>query len=308
MMSENGLRYLLEALNAGSMRAAGDRLNVAASSVSRQIAQLEEQHGIALIVKGRRGIKLTDAGEMVMEHYRNQMSDREALRAKLEDLRSVKTGSVTLSAGEGFLGETFTDLINSFNRDNPKVRLNINIGASQEIARMVADDEAHMGLVFQTPHDMKIQVRSAIAQPLMVIVPPDHPLARQDSVTITQLQDYPLCLSERSFRLRQILSEAEAHSGQRIEPAITTNSIFVMLEAVRAGVALTILPQLSVWSELRRGTMVSVPIADDMMEKTSVSLILRAGRKLEGAPARFLIALERLLRQWAQTIPRPVGR
>jgi DNA-binding transcriptional LysR family regulator len=306
-MSETGLRYLLEALNAGSMRAAGDRLNVAASSISRQIAQLEDIYGIALIEKGRRGIKLTHAGEIVIDHYRNQIADREALRAKLEELRSVRTGRVVLAVGEGFLGATFTSLVNAFNRENPHVRLDITIGASQDIVRMITDDEAHMGLVFQTPHDMKIRVRSAIAQPLMAIALPDHPLAQQASVSIEQLRDWPLCLSQGNFRLRQILSAAETQSGHYLEPTITTNSIFVMREAVRSGAALTILPQLSVWSELQQGSMVSIPIAGDMMEDTTVSLILRSGRKLEGAPVRLLGALDAQLRQWNRPISRPTS-
>jgi len=305
-MTETGLRYLLEALNAGSMRAAADRLNVAASSISRQIAQLEEQYGLALIEKGRRGVKLTNAGEIVIAHYRNQLADREALRTKLEELRSVRSGHVVVAVGEGFLGKSFTDLISAFNHDNPQIRLDLTIGSTQDILRMVTDDEAHIGLVFQTPHDVKIHVRSVIAQPLMAIMLPDHPLAAQPSVSIADLARFPLCLSPRSFRLRQILSAAETRNGTFLEPSITTNSIFVMQEAVRSGAALTILPQLSMWSELEEGAVVSVPIADDAMEDTTVSLILRAGRQLEGAPVRLLKRIEVQLRQWNRPIVRNI--
>lgn len=301
-MSETGLRYLLEAVNAGSMRAAGDHLNVAPSSISRQVAQLEESYGLALIEKGRRGIKLTHAGEIVIDHYRNQLANREALRAQLEELRSVRSGHVVLAVGEGFLGTTFTNLIGDFNRANPQVRLELMIGTSQEIMRMVMDDEAHMGLVFQTPHDMKIRVRTVIDQPLMAIVGPTHPLAGQPSVTIEELKAHTLCLSPRHFRLRQILSAAETRRGSYLEPSITTNSIFVMREAVRSGTAVTILPQLSVWSELQDGTMISVPIAEDTMELTTVSLILRSGRQLEGAPVRLLNVIEAQLRQWKEPL------
>lgn len=303
-MSETGLRYLLESVNAGSMRAAGDHLNVAPSSISRQVAQLEESYGVALIEKGRRGIRLTHAGEIVIDHYRNQLADREALRAKLEELRAVRSGHVVLALGEGFLGTTFTNLISDFNRANPQVRLELMIGTSQDIMRMVMDDEAHMGLVFQTPHDMKIRVRSVIDQPLTAIVSPDHPIARQQSVTIEDLKAHVLCLSPRHFRLRQILNAAETRRGCYLEPAITTNSIFVMREAVRSGTAVTILPQLTVWSELHDGSMVSVPIADDAMEMTTVSLILRSGRQLEGAPVRLLNVVEAQLRQWKEPMRR----
>ncbi|EZP75615.1 MULTISPECIES: LysR family transcriptional regulator [Sphingomonadaceae] len=303
-MSEAGMRYLLEALSAGSMRAAGDRLNVAPSSISRQIAQLESQYGLALIEKGRRGVRLTHAGEIVIAHYRNQLADREALRAKLEELRSVRTGQVTAAIGDGFAGQSFTSIVSQFSQANPLIRLEILTGSTTEILRMIADDEAHFGLVFSTPNDMKIHVRSVIAQPLMAIMLPDNPLAAQPSVTIAQLAQVPLVLPPAHFRIRQILSAAEANSKTYFQPAITSNSIHVMQDMVRAGIAVAILPQISVWSELTEGAMVSVPIADDSIEETTTSLVLRSGRQLEGAPLRLLKRIEAQLRQWN----RPVGR
>lgn len=300
------MRYLLEALNAGSMRAAGDRLNVAPSSISRQIAQLESQYGLALIEKGRRGVRLTHAGEIVIAHYRNQLADREALRARLEELRSVRTGQVTAAIGEGFAGKSFTSLVSQFAEANPLIRLEILTGSTQEILRMIADDEAHFGLVFSNPNDMKIHVRSVIAQPLMAIMLPDHPLAAKPSVTIAELAEVPLCLPPAHFRIRQILGAAEANAKVHFQPAITSNSIHVMQDAVRAGIALTILPQISVWSELMEGAMVSVPIADDSIEETTTSLVLRSGRQLEGAPLRLLKRIEAQLRQWNRPVSRDI--
>lgn len=298
------MRYLFEALSAGSMRAAGDRLNVAPSSISRQIAQLENHHGLALIEKGRRRVRLTHAGEIVITHYRNQLADREALRAKLEELRSVRSGQVSAAIGEGFAGQSFSRLVSQFARVNPLIRLEILTGSTQEILRMIADDEAHFGLVFSTPNDMKIHVRSVIAQPLMAIMRPDHHFAERPSVTIADLAQTPLVLPPASFRIRQILAGAEASSKIFLQPAITSNSIHVMQDMVRSGVALAVLPQISVWSELIEGSMVSVPIAHDTIEETTTSLVLRSGRQLEGAPLRMLKQIEAQLRQWNKPVKR----
>jgi len=303
-MSESGLRYLLEALNAGSMRAASDRLNVAASSISRQITQLEETYGLALIEKGRRGVKLTQAGEIVIAHYRNQLAERETLRLRLEELRSVKSGQVVLAVGEGFLGTAFTQLIAQFNRDNPQIRLELIVASSQEILQSIINDEAHLGLVFQTPHDPKVNVRTVLAQPLMAIVAPDHPLAAMESASFADLARHRLCLAPHHFRLRQILSAAESRHGLYLEAAIITNSINTMQQMVKMGGMVAVLPQLSIWSELQNAEMVAVPIADDTIEHTTLSLILRSGRQLEGAPARMLKRLELQLRHWNQPLER----
>ena len=301
-MSQTGLRYLFEALNTGSMRAASDRLNVAASSISRQIAQLEDIYGLALIEKGRRGIRLTNAGEIVIDHYRNRLADEEALRCKLEELRAVKSGHVVLAVGEGFLGLSFTRMIEEFARVNPQIHIDLTTGSSQDIMRMVVDDDAHIGLVFQALHDIKVSVRSVIAQPLMAIVRPDHPWASMASVTVGELSAYPLCLAPRHFRLRQILAGAEVRHATYLEPTITTNSIHVMREMALQGSTVTILPQVSIWNELKEGRLVSVAIADDEMEDTTISLILRAGRQLEGAPGRLLKTIEAQMRQWSRPL------
>ncbi|GGD72397.1 LysR family transcriptional regulator [Croceicoccus mobilis] len=300
-MSETGLNYLLAALNAGSMRAAADKLNVAASSISRQIAQLEQVYGMPLIEKARRGVQLTEAGRIVIDHYRDELANREALSARLEELRSVRSGRVVIAAGEGFLGDSFMELIQRFNDGNPDIRVEIQIGSSVDVTHMIVDDEAHLGLVFNTAPDPKVRVRASIAQPLMAIMRPDHPLASLSSVSIAELAQHQLCLAPRNFRLAQILAAAEQQAGHFLEPSIMTNSIYVMREAVRSGTAISILPRVTVWSELQRGEFISIPVANSAMETTTLSLILRAGRQLEGAPVRMLTQLEAQMRQWGKT-------
>ncbi len=103
-MLDLNLRYLYEAAKLGSMRAAADSLGVAVSSVSRQIAQLEEDLGAALIEHGRRNIKLTETGELLIAHYSDQLRLNEAFEAKLADIKGLRTGRIQLAIGEGFVG------------------------------------------------------------------------------------------------------------------------------------------------------------------------------------------------------------
>jgi DNA-binding transcriptional LysR family regulator len=194
-------------------------------------------------------------------------------------------------------------MIEGFTRANPHIRLDLTIAPTQDIARMVVDDDAHLGLVFHATPDIKLSVRSSIAQPLMAIVHPGHPLATATSVTMAELARQPLCLSPRAFRLRQILARAEARHQTYLEPAITTNSIHVMREMALSGAAVTILPQVSLWRELEERHLISVAIADDEIEETTISLVLRAGRQLEGAPARLSKVIEAQLRQWNRPLP-----
>ncbi|HEX2139899.1 MAG TPA: LysR family transcriptional regulator, partial [Woeseiaceae bacterium] len=103
--NDHRLRYLYEAVRGGTMRAASEKLNVAPSSISRQIAQLEEELGIPLIERSRRSLKLTEAGEIAINYFRELTTHQEAFISQLRDLRGLKGGTVKLAVGEGFIGD-----------------------------------------------------------------------------------------------------------------------------------------------------------------------------------------------------------
>ena len=81
-IDENRLRYLFEAARYGAVRAAADALGVNPSVVSRQIALLERELDAALLDRHSRGVRPTEAGELLIEHYRRHAVDRDDTLAK----------------------------------------------------------------------------------------------------------------------------------------------------------------------------------------------------------------------------------
>ena len=121
-MWDNAFNYFYEAASLGSMRLASEKIGVAVSSISRQISQLETVMGVTLIERGRRSIRLTEAGQLVFDFHREQLADREGLLNRLQELREVKTGHIQLAIGEGFIGNAFARTIDQFQRRNPVSR------------------------------------------------------------------------------------------------------------------------------------------------------------------------------------------
>lgn len=298
-MWDNALQYFYEAANLGSMRLASDKIGVAVSSISRQIAQLEQDMGVALIERGRRSIRLTEAGRLAFEFHRHQLADRETLLNRLQELREVKTGRIDLAIGEGFFGPPLVHMIDAFQRRNPGIAITVASSSSADIVRMVLDDEAHIGMILNTTSEPKIRTRAAVEQPLMVLCAPDHRLAAKEAVTIAELRESDLCLPPKGFGIRTTLGEAERRAHQWLEPMLVTTSIQMMREMARVGRAVTVLPRISALAELEAGTLVARPLLDDAIEHSTVSLIHRLGRQLEGAPARLLAILEAKLKSWS---------
>jgi DNA-binding transcriptional LysR family regulator len=300
-MHGNALYYFYEAASLGSMRLASDKIGVAVSSISRQIAQLEKTMGVALIERGRRAIRVTEAGRLAYEYYQGCIANEEAFMNRLHEHRQLKAGKVSIAIGEGFLGGFFSKVLEDFQGQHPGIAVTASVLPTSEIVHAVLEDDAHFGLIFNDCTEPKIRVRATVAQPLMVICAPDHPAAKRKSLSLKDLSTYDLCLPDANLRLHQILREAERREQVWLEPVLTTSSIYVMREAARAGRMVTILPRIAAAAELEDGRLVARPIYEADLEHTSVSLIHRLGRQLDGAPARLMAAFEARLKGWSES-------
>ncbi|KQX25092.1 MULTISPECIES: LysR family transcriptional regulator [unclassified Sphingomonas] len=298
-MWDNAFHYFYEAASLGSMRLASEKIGVAVSSISRQIGQLEAAMGVSLIERGRRSIRLTDAGRLVFDFHREQLSDRESLMNRLQELREVKTGHIVLAIGEGFIGNAFARTFDQFQRRNPGIAITIHSYTSSEIIRMVLEDEVHIGMILHVPDEPKIRTRLAVNQPLLAMCAPNHPAAELSAITLEDLTRFDLCLPPKGFRIRSTLIHAERRARIMLEPMLVTSSIQIMREVAKAGRVITVLPRISALTELAEGSLVARPLLDPELEHTSVSLIHRLGRQLDGAPARLLSQLENSLKSWA---------
>src|SRR5271155_4091774 len=90
------LRYLDEVARTGSIRQAARRLNVAASSINRQIILLEATIGTPLFERLRGRLRLTAPGEMLIAHVRETLKDHARVMAQIEDLKGMRRGQVTV--------------------------------------------------------------------------------------------------------------------------------------------------------------------------------------------------------------------
>jgi len=305
-LQDLNLRYLYEAAKLGSMRAAADSLGVAVSSVSRQISQLEAEVGLALLEHGRRNIKLTETGRLLIEHYSDQLRLYEVFEAKLSDIKGLRSGRILLAVGEGFIGQPLSGVLVRFNAKHPGLFINIHMSASSnEVVQLVSDDDAHLGLVFQSAYDPRIRTLASVRQPLCALMRSGHPLANHKRLKLADLAGYSLCLPESSFKTRQLLQMAETDEQLSLQPCITTNSLALLKRLLSTGDFYTILPMLAASSEIQSGLLAAVPIASPALPEASVQLISRVGRRLPPAPLRMISALTAYLESCGGRVDTP---
>ena len=299
-MQQTSLRYFYEAAQLGSMRAAGDKMGVAVSSISRQIAQLESELGLLLLERGRRTVKLTEAGELAVGYYKQSLAERELFDSKVRDLRGLKAGRVDIAMGEGFATAAFSNMLNGFINKHSGVRVVSTIAASSlELVRLVAEDEVHCGLVLQMPTDPRVRIKACVPQPIVVLAHPDHPIAAHKSVALSDVDEHRIALVPEGFLTRQALAAAERAEGVWLKPSVTSNSLQLLKEMAKSGECLTMLPVIAAIPELESGALVAIPIATAALESTTTCLITRLGRQLPAPAVRLLSIVEANLRKWS---------
>lgn len=298
---ERHIQYLYEAARAGTMRAASEKLNVATSSISRQIAFLEAALGTPLIERGRRSLKLTEAGERLAQYYREKLAHDEAFISDFQHLRGNQAGHISIAVGEGVIGETFLTILGQFSQAHPDVGLSVHVGGTSDVLGLVREDEAHLGMVFHAPPDPRIRATLTLAQPLKVIAHPDMPIARKASVTLDELYGLRLGLPERGFRIRQIIEPVEMQVGEALVPTMITNSLGLLKQYVKSNQGITILTDIVVADELGKKELVAIPLDHKEMASTRTQFITRTGRRLPKPATDLLRTIEINLRALGMT-------
>jgi len=296
MPNETRLRYLFEASRLGTMRAASELLDVAPSSISRQIALLETELGIALIERGRRGVLLTEAGRSAVDYFRDARAQEEAFRSRIEELRSIRAGKVTLAVGEAIITEAFSEQLQGFMQAHPGLFVDVRMSGTSAVAALVREDEAHFGLIFDLPREPKLRARLRLDQPLAVMAHPRHELTRRRRVGLADVQRHSIALPEDSFRIRQVVHAAEQEEGKFLEPGLVTNSMLLLKDFAKSGKGITILPPILGQPELARGELAAITTTNAILNGTQMSLITRAGRRLPGGAHRLMMLFERYLK------------
>jgi DNA-binding transcriptional LysR family regulator len=288
-VNDSRIPYLYEAVRCGTVRAAADFLDVAPSAVSRQITLLEEELATPLMERHTRGIKPTEAGALLIEYYREQRSHQSDLLAKLQEIRGLRRGTVSVTMGEGFVSAMVSGPIMEFVRAYPEISVSVDIVSTNDVIRKVAEDDAEIGLVFNPPPDAKIVSRARQHAPLHAIVGPAFPLlGKVTSVTLKDLLPYPAALMYEAFGTRQLIDAASMLDKLRLTPAITTNSVTVLKRFVQSGPGFTLLSPLSIAAELAAGELAAIPVDNALLQNSEAHVVTRVGRQSSPAANRLL--------------------
>lgn len=294
-MDSTGLRYFAAVARTGSVQAAGAALNVAGSAISRQIANLEVQFGLLLFERHARGMRLTQAGEILVGHARRQELETERVSADLRRLTGHESAILRIDTVEGLAQYVMPEAIGRLHRRRPGVQVKMSIPGTRIVPQRVRSGEADLGITFALAPEPEIRVIRWLDGSIMAFAATGHPYARRGSLALKDLAEVPMFLMDQDTTVRQLFDMACAQEDVVITPVVVANSSAAIHHLVLTGTGLSVSGYLSMADLVRDGRVVALPITHPILEQRSIQVQVLSGRRLPVMVEAFLECLDEVV-------------
>lgn len=242
------LKYFVKAAELLSFSDAAKCLNIAQSTLSQQIRQLEDELGIRLFDRSTHSISLTEAGREVLPSALRTLHDADQCADRIRDLRQLHTGELNIGVTYSF-SPILTEVLVSFMRMYPKIRLNICYKPMAELMELLNKRDVDFVLAFKPSRPMPdVESHILFQNSIAAVVGLAHPLAAKKKVTLSDLERFDLVLPAKGLQARNAF-DLLAGSHDRFRIRIEINEVNILLKLVRQTGLVTVLAEDSIYNE-----------------------------------------------------------
>ena len=246
-MEIHQLRYFVAVADEGSFSRAAAKVRVAQPSLSQQIRKLEAEVGQPLFDRLPRSVVLTEAGRCLLDYARQILASIGDARRCVDELKGKIAGEVAVGAIPTIAPYVLPELVVTFQKHYPDVRLHIVEDVTSGIARRIEAGELDVALASTCQKSPTLRIEHLGSEPLLALVPEGHPLVNQTAaLTFDDLK------SQRFLLLHEMhcLSQQVHHllESRRLHPeiALAGSQLSTIANMVAAGIGVSIVPQMMV--------------------------------------------------------------
>jgi DNA-binding transcriptional LysR family regulator len=299
MFDVKQLRVLKAVAEHGSFSAAADALSYTQPAISQQIAALEKRAGTTLVDRGSRGVRLTDAGQALVNHAEVVIARLAAAEAELEAIAGVRGGRVRLSSFPTAGASLLPPAVAEFTSRHPEVELSFVEREPEDAAQMLRAAELEIAILFEydrlNPTEFDrfyegIELHHLIDDPMFLALPREHHLAGKRRIRLQDLADETWIQESGTHSWCGHFHETVcAAAGFSPRVGFRSDDYNVVQGLIAAGVGISLLPGLSL-TNVREDIIVRSLGAQPPMRQITAGTL--AGRYRSPATAAMLDILD----------------
>jgi DNA-binding transcriptional LysR family regulator len=262
----------------GSFTAAGEKLHVSQSAISRQILILEDELGEPVFHRIGRRIRITAAGESLLQLSHRVFRDLQDTVSAISDTREALRGSIGLVGGMTVCLYVFPRLLAEVRRIHPSLDMRVTVGSTQRSIEMLRTGAGDLGLLTLPIEASDLVSVPLLQEELLLVTYPSHPLAAQKRIVPADLEKQPFVLFETGSITRRIVDEFFGH--ERISPPVImeTENVEIIKAMVRSGLGISIIPWQVAAADVSTRQLFCSRIAGVSLERQTGWLYPKMGR------------------------------
>jgi DNA-binding transcriptional LysR family regulator len=290
-MNIDMLKVFCDLADLRSFSKTAEKHNLSQSAISQQLAQLELFYKCQLISRKRRPIELTKDGQLLYHASRDIIERHEQFLNELRSLQKTTVSRINIGAIFSIGMHTLPDYVKKFMVNYPNINVHIEYFSSELIYEKVLSGEIDVGLVAIPKRDKRLEVYDFVDELLVLACSPKHPLAKESSIDIHQLQFERFVAFEKEVPTRIWVDSILQRYNVSIQPVMEFDNVETIKRAVEINLGVSILPQTVLVQELSLGTIKAIEFQNERFLRPT-GIIIRSG-KIFSQAGRYLIELLR---------------
>src|SRR6202171_3769969 len=290
-MEFSQLEFFVTVVEEGSFSKAAERVYRTQPAVSIAIRRLEEEIGGPLFERSQKTPALTEVGELVYDYAKRILSLRDQTFDVIAELKLLKRGRVRIGANESTSLYILPQLILEYREQHPNVKVEIFRHVSERLPREVLDRNVDFALLAFEPVDSDLESFPVLRDELVLILHPEHRLAKRPSVKVEALGKEPFLAHNVKTGSRYKVTETFAQHHTPLNITLELATIETIKRFVQLKIGLAFVPRMCVAEELERGSLVGVPV-EDLIYVRTLWVTHRLGMTFSHAAAAFLSILQ----------------
>jgi LysR family transcriptional regulator, low CO2-responsive transcriptional regulator len=296
----------------GSVSRAAEELHLSQSAVSIQIGGLEASAGAALIDRTGRGVRLTEAGSLLLSYADRLL----ALWQETSDAMTTLAGDVTGTLRVGVVTTAeywLPKLLVAFVDLNPKVKVNLHVANRQETVRNLAAQDIDLAVMGRPPSELLVASSPIGKNPMAFLAASSSPLATQRSLTLVQLAQEKFLVRETGSGTRRTMEQVFRDAGLRLRVGSELSSNEAIKQMCAAGFGPAYLSLHSCVLELNAGLLKILPLPNNPVQSDwyVVRVAARQTPQVAVAFEQFLCHADQaktLAAMWSHLVPQAQRR
>lgn len=295
MKHQLSLKFIDKIARIGSIRGAAEELAITPSALNRRLLAMEAEIGVELFERHATGVRLNTAGEIFVQHARGQIADLERVKSQIADLSGMRRGHINVACTREVVRHFLLQRISEYRDRYPDVTFNVQLFTRGDAELSLIDITSDIALVLEPLRLAEFQAMLSVPQPIVCVMPINHPLAGKRTLRLHECAQYPLLLPQKPEGIRHVLDLAAARRKVSLKPVVESNSHDLLQLMARDSNQLAFTIPINQRPMMETEGLTSVPLDPIDVSPSHLFVGHLRGRTLPVAAARFAEEITKIL-------------